>query len=199
MKNPIKFPDIKLDKIKANLKESLTKLTEGGFQQIFNHIDQLTIKKGVDKLGIDGFINQCAILAAGSGALSGLGGISTMLVGIPLDLVNLITQQFRVTMAISYHNRGEYKLTFEEFIIIVATSFKVDTGVTVTKTIMEEIAEKIMLNLGGKTAERLVPVVGAVIGGTANYLFIKRMAKSVKEMHAPVIQLTQPSPKGKGF
>lgn len=197
--NNLKLPKINLNKIKTDLKASMGKLSEGGFQQIFNHIDQLTIKKGVDKLGIDGFINQCAILAAGSGALAGLGGISTMLIGIPLDLINLITQQFRVTMAISYHNRGEYKLTFEEFIIIVATAFKVDTGVTVTKTLMEELAEKIMINLGGKTAERLVPVVGAVIGGTANYLFIKRMAKSVKEMHAPVIHLTKPFPKREGY
>jgi hypothetical protein len=47
---------------------------------------------------------------------------------------------------------------------------------------MESVAEKIILNLGVRTAERLVPVVGAVIGGTTNYLFIKRMAKSVKEM-----------------
>jgi Rieske Fe-S protein len=53
---------------------------------------------------------------------------------------------------------------------------------------MESIAEKIILNLGVRTAERLVPVVGAVIGGTTNYLFIKRMAKSVKEMQGlPVV------------
>ncbi|MCJ8209510.1 EcsC family protein [Mucilaginibacter sp. RS28] len=182
MKTPIKLPKIKFDKVKADLREAFRKLSEGGFQQIFNHIDQLTIKRGVDKLGLDGFINQCAILAAGSGAVAGIGGISTMIIGIPLDLINLITQQFRVTMAISYHRTGEYKLTFEEFIIIVATAFKVDTGVTVTKAIMEEIAEKMMLSFGSKTAERLVPVVGAVIGGAANYLFIKRMAEKVKEL-----------------
>jgi hypothetical protein len=42
--------------------------------------------------------------------------------------------------------------------------------------------------LGTRTAERLVPVVGAVIGGTANYLFIKRMADSMKELHEePVV------------
>jgi hypothetical protein len=30
----------------------------------------------------------------------------------------------------------------------------------------------------------LIPVVGAVIGGTANYLFVKRMAEKVKELYA---------------
>jgi hypothetical protein len=47
---------------------------------------------------------------------------------------------------------------------------------------LEGIAEKMLMILGTRTAERLVPVVGAVIGGTANYLFIKRMAVSVKKM-----------------
>ena len=37
-----------------------------------------------------------------------------------------------------------------------------------------------MINFGAKTAERMVPVVGALIGGTANYLFIKRMGNAVK-------------------
>jgi hypothetical protein len=39
-----------------------------------------------------------------------------------------------------------------------------------------------LMILGTRTAERLIPVVGAVIGGTANYLFIKRMAEQVKRM-----------------
>ena len=131
-------------------------------------------------MGLDKFINQCALLAAGSGVISGSGGAATMIVGVPLDLVNLITQQFRVTLAITYHNRGNYKIDFNEFITTVASSLKVDAGVTITKTMMEEIAEKLLINLGSRTAERLVPIVGGVIGGTANYLFIKRMAESVK-------------------
>jgi hypothetical protein len=91
-------------------------------------------------------------------------------------------------MAIMYYNRGGYQMGFDEFMKLVAISFKVETGVALTKTMMEGIAEKIILNLGVRTAERLIPVVGAVIGGTTNYLFIKRMAKSVKELQAqPVV------------
>jgi hypothetical protein len=48
---------------------------------------------------------------------------------------------------------------------------------------MESIAEKMLLMVGTRTAERLVPVVGGIIGGTANYLFIKRVAESVKKAH----------------
>ena len=178
----------KLNKFGTDIKAQATKLSEEGFKQIFEHIDQFNVKKGVDKLGLDKFINQCAYLAAGSGAISGSGGLFTMIVGVPLDFINLITQQFRVTMAIMYYHRGSYQVGFDEFMKLIATSLKIDAGVTITKTMMEGIAEKLLLILGTRTAERMVPVVGAVIGGTANYLFIKRMGKSVKEMQGePVI------------
>ncbi len=180
----MQMPALQLDKLRTRLKDGTARLAKGGFQQIFNRIDQLGIKKGVDQLGLDKFINQCALLAAGSGLITGAGGIATMAIGVPLDMVNLITQQFRVTMAVSYYHTGRYELRFEDFFKIVAASLKVDTGMTLTKNLMEEVAEKLMINVGSKTAERLVPVVGAVIGGSANYLFIKKVAASVREAQA---------------
>ena len=168
---------------RTDLKQYAGKLSHDGFKQIFDHIDQLNIKRGVDKMGLNKFINQCAYLAAGSGAISGTGGIITMVVGMPVDFVNLITQQFRVTMAIMYYSRGSYKISFEEFMLLVAASFKIEAGVAMTKTVMEKVAEKLLLAFGVRTAERLIPVVGAVIGGTANYLFVKRMAELVKRTH----------------
>ncbi|GAB2701992.1 hypothetical protein GCM10027037_29350 [Mucilaginibacter koreensis] len=178
-----KLPSINLKPVKNKFKDKFNELAKGGFEQIFKRIDQLGIKKGVDQLGLDKFINQCALLAAGSGLLTGTGGVATMAVGVPLDMINLITQQFRVTMAVSYYHTGAYKVSFEDFFKIVASSLKVDAGMTVSKKVMEEVAEKLMVNIGSKTAERLVPVVGAVIGGSANYLFIKRVGESVKGMY----------------
>jgi len=105
-----------------------------------------------------------------------------MIAGIPFDFANLVTQQFRVTMAIMYYNRGSYEIGFEEFMSLVATSLKVEAGVTLSKTMMEGIAEKLLKLLGTRTAERLVPIVGAAIGGATNYIFIKKMAESVKKM-----------------
>ena len=173
---------IKFDRIKTDIKAQAQKLANQGFKQIFEHIDQLNIKKGVDKMGLEKFIEQCAYLAAGSGVISGSGGMFTLIAGIPFDFANLITQQFRITMAIMYYNRGSYEIGFDEFMSLVATSLKVEARVAVSKTMMEAIAEKLLMILGTRTAERLVPVVGAVIGGTANYLFIKRMAQSIKKM-----------------
>ncbi len=177
------LPQLNFKPATAKVKDWMTQLAKGGFQQIFNRIDQFGIKKGVDQLGLDKFITQCALLAAGSGLITGAGGAITMVIGVPLDMINLITQQFRVTMAISYYHTGSYRINFEDFFKIIASSFKVDAGMTISKNVMEEVAEKLLVNIGSKTAERLVPVVGAVIGGSANYLFIKRMADTVRKTY----------------
>ncbi|WGQ10458.1 EcsC family protein [Pedobacter gandavensis] len=175
---------INFKKVKKDVGKGLSNLATGGFKQIFSRIDQLNIKKGVDTLGIDKFINQCAYLAAGSGLITGVGGISTMLIGTPVDMINIITQQFRVTLAISYHHTGKSKISFEDFFKIVASSVKADTKLVLSKNIMEEVAEKIFMSLGSKVSRRLIPVVGGVIGGTINYLFIKNVAKELMEKHA---------------
>ncbi|QKJ31987.1 hypothetical protein HQ865_20200 [Mucilaginibacter mali] len=170
-------------KLSNSLKGQAAKLSEQGFKQIFDHIDQLKIRKGVDTMGLDKFIDQCAYLAAGSGVISGSGGMITMVIGMPVDMANLITQQFRVTMAIMYANQGSYHFGFDEFMRMVATSLKVEAGIALSKTMMESVAEKLLLMFGTRTAERLVPVVGGLIGGATNYLFIKRVAEKVKESH----------------
>lgn len=177
---------IRFKKIGTDIKLQSKKLADKGFKQIFIHINQLNVKKGVDKMGLDKFIEQCAYLAAGSGVISGSGGMVTLIAGMPFDFANLITQQFRITMAIMYQSRGNYEVGFDEFMSLAATSLKVEAGVALSKTVMEEMAEKLLMMLGTRTAERLVPVVGAVIGGTTNYIFIKRMADSVKKLYPPV-------------
>ena len=182
---------IKFNKIGNDIRLHTESLAHMGFRKIFEGIDQLKIKNGVDKLGLEGFINQCACLAAGSGAMAGSGGMFTLVAGIPFDFINLITQQFRAIMGIMYYYRGTYDNGFDDFMSLVATSVRVEAGVAITKTMMEGIAEKLLMILGTRTAERMVPVVGAVIGGTANYLFIKRMACMVKKMQGQpeVIQI----------
>jgi hypothetical protein len=179
-----------LRRIRDNAKLYIEELSHNGFEQIFDHIDQLKIKNGVDRLGLDKFIQQCAYLAAGSGVISGSGGMITMIIGIPVDFINLVTQQFRITMAIMYYYRGTYEIDFNEFMKLVATSLRVEAGVAVTKTMMEGIAEKMLRIFGTRTAERLIPVIGAAIGGTTNYLFIKRMAVLVKEMQMEPVVIT---------
>jgi len=174
----------------SNIRLSFDDLQQDAFRKIFTNIDHLAIRQGVDKLGLERFIEQCARLSATTGVISGGGGALTMAVGIPFDMLNMFTQQIRVTLGVIYYNRGTYNITFDEFVSIMAAAVRVDAGIEITKSILERGSERMLLRLGSKTAARLIPIVGAVISGTTNYLFIKRMAESVKRMQSRFQPLT---------
>lgn len=166
----------------SSIRLNIDDASQDGFKRLFTHVDQLSVKRNVDKMGLDKFIEHCARMAALSGAVSGGGGIITIAVGIPLDLVNLVSQQIRVALGIIYSARGAYEITFDEFLSIMAAALQVEAGIAITKTVLERSSEKMLLRLGTKTATRLIPIVGGAIGGATNYLFIKRMAKAVKRL-----------------
>jgi F0F1-type ATP synthase beta subunit len=113
-----------------------------------------------------------------------------MAIGIPFDFLNMMTQQIRVTLGIIYYHRGTYQINFDEFLSIMAAALQVEAGIAITKNVLERGAERIMVRMGSKTAGRLIPIVGAVIGGTTNYLFIKRMAETIKRMQPRYEPLT---------
>ncbi|HEY4064759.1 MAG TPA: hypothetical protein VGM30_22805 [Puia sp.] len=158
-------------------------LSRYGFRRVYDSINRHGIKKGVDEMGIDGFIEHCARLAAGTGAITGMGGAVTMIVGIPADLLNNVTQQFRVTLAVIYDQRGDYHMGFEEFMSVVAVSIGVETGAVMTRTLLTRVAEKLLIRMGEKAAGRMIPFAGALVGGVTNYLFIKGIGKTLKRLH----------------
>jgi hypothetical protein len=174
----------------SNIRLGFNDLQQDTFKRVFTHIDQLGVKQGVDKMGLNRFIEQCARLSATTGVISGGGGALTMAVGIPFDFLNMMTQQIRVTLGIIYYHRGTYQIGFDEFLSIMAAALQVEAGIAITKSVLERGAERMMVRMGSKTAGRLIPVVGAVIGGATNYLFIKRMAESVKRMQPRFEALT---------
>lgn len=176
-----KLHNINVEATKKKLKGKVYALSKEGLEQLFNKIDQLSVKKGVDQLGLEKFINQCAIFAAGSGVISGIGGVGVMVIGVPLDTINVLAQQFRVTLAIAYQKTGNYEFRFDDFFKLLAGSIKGEASIVVTKTAMEEVAQKLMINMGTRASKRLVPVVGGIIGGTANYLYIKRVAEHLRK------------------
>lgn len=174
----------------SNIRLGFNDLQHDTFKRVFTHIDQLGVKQGVDKLGLTRFIEQCARLSATTGVIAGGGGALTMAIGIPFDLLNMITQQIRVTLGVIYYHRGTYNVNFDEFLAIMAAALQVEAGIAITKNILERGAERVLVRFGSKTAGRLIPVVGAVIGGATNYLFIKRMAESIKRMQPRYEALT---------
>lgn len=158
------------------------RLSEIGFKRVFDSINQYGIKKGVDEMGIDAYIEHCARLAAGTGAITGLGGPITFIIGIPADMLNNLTQQFRVTLGVIYHRRGVYNIAFDEFMSIVAISIGVEAGLLMTRAVLENIAERVLLRMGARAGGRLIPLVGALVGSATNYFFIKSIGKSVKRL-----------------
>src|ERR1700722_11710260 len=82
------------------------------FRKVFARVDRAAVKKGVDEMGLNGFIKHCARLAATTGVISGMGGIATLAVGLPADVINNLTQQFRVTLAVIYAKTGDYEISF---------------------------------------------------------------------------------------
>ncbi len=151
-----------------------------GFQilkQIHGRIDQLSVKKGVDEMGIDRFVSQCAWLAAGSGVLTGLGGGMVAIVGMPLDTLNLLAQQFRVTIAVKYHRTGNCACKTEDIISVLSASVNGDIGLALGKHQLDDLSKKLLIRMGFSGSKRFMPIVGAVVGGSANYLFIRKSAE----------------------
>lgn len=157
-------------------------LLSKGFIKAFESIKQYEIKKGVDEMGIDGFINHCALLAGATGAATGFGGFATMIVGLPVDIINNVIQQFRVTLGVIYHKKGVYKVSFSELMGIVGVSLGVEMGATVTKAVMLNIANKIIARLSVSTVGKFVPFIGAAVVGSVNYGFIKFVGMAVKKI-----------------
>jgi len=166
----------------AKSDSSTTNILSRSFQKIFESINQFEIKKKVDEMGIDGFINQCAILAATTGAASGFGGFATMIVGVPFDVLNNVLQQFRVTLGVIYYKKGVYKVSFTELMKIVGVSIGVEVGATLTKSVMINLANKILVRLSASVAGKAIPFLGAAIGGSVNYGFVKAIGAAVKRI-----------------
>ncbi|HXB08470.1 MAG TPA: hypothetical protein VNW04_15170 [Puia sp.] len=162
-----------------NVGKTTNYLATHAFRRIFARVDKEGVKRGVDKMGLNGYIRHCARLAATTGVVSGMGGAMTMILGVPADMLNNLTQQFRVTTAVIYDKTGEYEIGFDDFMSIVAVSIGVEAGVLITKSVLTGVAERLLVRMSEKTAARLVPFLGAAIGGTTNYLFIKGIGAAV--------------------
>ena len=169
---------------KTVIKQTIHKRANGlatyAFRRIFERVDKAAVKRGVDEMGLKAFITHSARLAATTGVISGFGGVATMVVGVPADMLNCLTQQFRVTLAVIYAKTGDYEITFEDFMAIVAISIGVETGAMITKSVLTRIAERLLVRLSERTAARVIPILGAAIGGATNYLFIKGIGATLK-------------------
>ncbi|NEZ54146.1 hypothetical protein DXZ20_00175 [Leptolyngbyaceae cyanobacterium CCMR0081] len=150
------------------------------FEKAFDTLDPQEIKKAVDEHGIDKFISRCAKRSAIIGGICGAGGLTTGLLGLPFDVWNNVIQQFRVTLGVIYHQRGICSVGFHDFMKIVGVSVGVETGASVTSTVMLLIAFQILTRLGVSNVAGAVPITGSVVRGSVNYAFISGIGAAVK-------------------
>jgi hypothetical protein len=152
------------------------------FSKFYEKLDDLDIRGKVDKDGLDRFVKECAMVSGAVGAATGLGGIATTIIGVPIELTNNIFQQFRVTLAVIYHRTGQYKPTFNEFMKIVGMSLGVEVGAILTHAILSRIATALLTRMAAKTALRAIPLLGSVVGAGTNYLFIVGIGKALNAL-----------------
>jgi len=162
------------------MKEEVWKQIEASFKFIHENLDGFKISEKVDKMGIDNYINYCAGLAAATGAIAGAGGGITLLVGIPADIANTISQQFRVTLAVIYNRTGRYKISFKEFMKIVGLSIGVEAGAKGLEYLTIKIAQEIAKKLFSRGMGRMIPLIGGAVGGGINFTFIKAVGSTLK-------------------
>lgn len=151
-------------------------------RHIFEGLNVEQIKADVDKKGIDAFIRQAARFAAITGGIAGLGGPITLIVGLPISVVNTVVQQFRVTMAVIYVKRGKVTPTFNEFLKIVAMSIGVEIGVGLASGLAAAVAAQILVRLGAGGIGAMIPIFGAVVGAGVNYAFIIAVGGALKSL-----------------
>ena len=165
-----------------SVNEKLAAALASAMLQLYEAIDSDNIKQQVDSHGLDHFIHICALEAGATGAIAGFGGLAFAALGVPASVINTVAQQFRVTMAVIYSKRGTVKPSFTDFLAIVGMSLGVEAGVTAGAEVTGAIAAEILVELGAAEGGMMIPVVGAVIGGGANYAFIRAIGGSLKRL-----------------
>ncbi|MGC1308956.1 MAG: hypothetical protein WA885_17145 [Phormidesmis sp.] len=165
------------------MSDQVNKLASQMFQEIFNNLNSQAIKESVDERGIDKFIENAARIAAASGTIYIIPGLS--LFGIPADIVNTVTQQFRVTLAVIYAKTGRYNPGFASFMAIVAISLGVEIGInigmTIAKPVLISCARAVLVRLSVKVIP--IPILGGALAAGANYTFIKAIGHTLKTIN----------------
>lgn len=162
--------------------QQLYKQIENALKFAHKNLDGFAIKKKVDHMGIDNYINRCAFFAGSTGAAVGslgLFGGPIFIVGVPTDIANMIAQQLRVTLAVIYHRTGNFSVEFSEFMRICALSLGLKVGFRGVALITQQVSIAIARQLLAKGLGRMIPVVGGVINGGGNYVFVKSVGSSL--------------------
>lgn len=157
------------------------------------------IEKLANKYG-DVAARYCAL----SGASSGIGGIATTVTLASVDISNMAAQLYRLNqkIAVLHGFNPDNEIHQEKVATIYLMALGVDAASSATiraavfKAAVENTAKKgpassfaiqiimaaaksLSISMSKSTAAKLVPFIGAVIGGGVNYWFAKKAAEKI--------------------
>lgn len=165
----------------------------------------------LDKLA-DKFINDNRTMATGSGAVMGLPGGLFMLATIPADLSALTHYSFKMISGVAqtygFETRSEEGRAIALLLyagaqgieeIKVGGEMVLLSSLTknllikpyrdlITKRIIYQLAKEIGAGIAQRGVSRVIPLLGSVVGGTANYMFMSTLGVRVKNYYRGQLQ-----------
>lgn len=179
--------------------------------QVANYVDHLQeLNEGIDRQQLaKKIISRRSLKSGGIGAICGLGGALTMLVSMPSDLYLTFRIQARMVLAIAYlygWDINDEEMQTDALLVmggnLGSTALK-KVGIQIgqeytkkavqkhiTKEVMKKInkviSRKIITKAGEKSLvsfAKLVPVIGAPIGGTIDYISTQMVGRTALKFY----------------
>jgi EcsC family protein len=181
-----------------DLKRRADSVLEEIFRSLFEGLDTQKIHEEVETLkrSQPGYrparharmlARRTALRCAAAGAVTGLPGGALAIGALGADLAYLVHQQFRLILGIAaiYGHSPTNRERFAEALSCLAYSSGVGIGKQGIATVLGSatteggvVAERIGLRMAGERLARVIPIIGAVSGGTLNYVSVRAVARS---------------------
>lgn len=205
IKLPMITPEKMMDVLDGIYSQVLTGLP--GQKNIYDLADDYRSKSSSNEKAISKLITSQVTKATVTGAITGLGGLITLPVAIPTDLAGSLAIQLRMIGAIAvlrgYDPTDDQVRTFAYACLLGSSAADllkgvgIKLGVKMTEKLIQKVPGKVLIKINQKVGFRLVtkggskgivnlgkmiPIVGAPIGGGFNLVETKVIAKAAKEV-----------------
>ncbi len=205
----MKFPSITPEKMMDVLDSVYHQVLTGlpGQKNIYDLADDYRSKSSSSEKAISKLIASQVTKATVTGAITGLGGVITLPVAIPADLAGSLAIQLRMIGAIAvlrgYDPSDDQVRTFAYACLLGSSATDllkgagIKLGVKMTEKLVQKVPGKVLVKINQKVGFRLVtkggskgivnlgkmvPFIGAPIGGGFNLVETKVIAKAAKEV-----------------
>lgn len=138
-----------------------------------------------DRQVVQRLINRQAMRCGVIGAVTGLGGLITLPVALPIDILASMRMQAALVEYIAQHYGHTAVSGTEQTIrnfILVSGGEKLTTSTT-------QYATKFLVRFAGKSLSKLVPLVGAAVGFIVNYAIVQATGRAAVRLYGRPTQI----------